>query len=180
MYFHLWFVRAYGSESEADEEAATVTLSSDIGRVNRASNKSAVKLQEVGPRMTLQLVRVEKGLCSGDVLFSEFGTQSYSFPSSKFTYFSWEIYDPTIIFCCLEVINVCKSSFEPFLTGTFYIRDGPVVIFMHSIVNISFLQEFFFMLSIIILSYVLNIFHILNLRHPIHPYVLSLDLFSWC
>lgn len=128
MYFHLWFVRAYGSESEADEETATVTLSSDIGRVNRASNKSAVKLQEVGPRMTLQLVRVEKGLCSGEVLFSEFGTQSYSFPSSKFTYFSWEIYDPTIIFCCLEVINVCKSSFEPFLTGTFYIRDGPVAI----------------------------------------------------
>ncbi|XP_061362686.1 peter Pan-like protein [Gastrolobium bilobum] len=63
----------YGSESEADEEAATVTLSSDIGRVNRASTKSAVKLQEVGPRMTLQLVKVEKGLCSGEVLFSEYG-----------------------------------------------------------------------------------------------------------
>ncbi|XP_027355672.1 peter Pan-like protein [Abrus precatorius] len=63
----------YGSESEADEEAATVTLSSDIGRVNRASTKSAVKLQEVGPRMTLQLVKIEKGLCSGEVLFSEYG-----------------------------------------------------------------------------------------------------------
>ncbi|OIV99590.1 hypothetical protein TanjilG_17400 [Lupinus angustifolius] len=63
----------YGSESEGDEEAATVTLSSDIGRVNRASTKSAVKLQEVGPRMTLQLVKVEKGLCSGEVLFSEYG-----------------------------------------------------------------------------------------------------------
>ncbi|KAK7268451.1 hypothetical protein RIF29_21149 [Crotalaria pallida] len=37
------FVRAgYGSESEGDEEAATVTLSSDIGLVNRASTKSAV------------------------------------------------------------------------------------------------------------------------------------------
>ena len=77
--FHLWFVRAgYGSESEADEEAAMVTLSSDIGRVNRASMKSAVKLQEVGPRMTLQLVKVEKGLCSGEVLFSEYGTSSYT------------------------------------------------------------------------------------------------------
>ncbi|XP_004505711.1 peter Pan-like protein [Cicer arietinum] len=64
----------YGSESEADEEAATVTLSSDIGRVNRASTKSAVRLQEIGPRMTLQLVRIEKGLCSGEVLFSEFAS----------------------------------------------------------------------------------------------------------
>ncbi|XP_054809207.1 peter Pan-like protein isoform X2 [Prosopis cineraria] len=63
----------YGSESEADDEAATVTLASDLGRVNRASTKSAVKLQEVGPRMTLKLIKVEKGLCSGEVLFSEYG-----------------------------------------------------------------------------------------------------------
>ncbi|KAF2315438.1 hypothetical protein GH714_039244 [Hevea brasiliensis] len=53
----------YGSESEADDEAATVTLASDLGRVNRASTKSAVKLQEIGPRMTLQLIKVEEGLC---------------------------------------------------------------------------------------------------------------------
>lgn len=64
----------YGSESEADDEAATVTLSSNLGRVNRASTKSAVRLQEIGPRMTLQLVRIEKGLCSGEVLFDEFAT----------------------------------------------------------------------------------------------------------
>lgn len=63
----------YGSESEADDEAATVTLASDLGRVNRASTKSAVKLQEIGPRMTLQLIRVEEGLCSGSVIFSEYG-----------------------------------------------------------------------------------------------------------
>ncbi|GAU27367.1 hypothetical protein TSUD_55200 [Trifolium subterraneum] len=64
----------YGSESEADDEAATVTLSSNIGRVNRASNKSAVRLQEIGPRMTLQLVRIEKGLCTGEVLFDAYAT----------------------------------------------------------------------------------------------------------
>ncbi|KAH6813946.1 PETER PAN-like protein [Perilla frutescens var. frutescens] len=67
----------YGSESEVDDEAATVSLPADLGRVNRASNKSAVKLQEIGPRMTLQLVRIEEGLCSGGVIFSEFG-KSYS------------------------------------------------------------------------------------------------------
>ncbi|KAF2315018.1 hypothetical protein GH714_037578 [Hevea brasiliensis] len=63
----------YGSESEADDEAATVTLASDLGRVNRASTKSAVKLQEIGPRMTLQLIKVEEGLCSGSVIYSEYG-----------------------------------------------------------------------------------------------------------
>ncbi|KAM7527060.1 hypothetical protein LguiB_030470 [Lonicera macranthoides] len=60
----------YGSESEADDEAATVSLPSDLGRINRASTKSAVKLQEIGPRMTLQLIKIEEGLCSGGVIFS--------------------------------------------------------------------------------------------------------------
>ncbi|GLU07380.1 hypothetical protein SLE2022_243400 [Rubroshorea leprosula] len=63
----------YGSESEGDDEAATVTLVSDLGRVNRASTKSAVKLQEIGPRMTLQLIKIEGGLCSGEVMFNEYG-----------------------------------------------------------------------------------------------------------
>ncbi|KAF3436450.1 hypothetical protein FNV43_RR23542 [Rhamnella rubrinervis] len=63
----------YGSESEAEDEAAMVTLTSDLGRVNRASSKSAVKLQEIGPRMTLQLIKIEEGLCSGGVIFSEYG-----------------------------------------------------------------------------------------------------------
>ncbi|XP_077231325.1 peter Pan-like protein [Tasmannia lanceolata] len=63
----------YGSESEADDEAATVSLANDIGRVNRASMKSAVKLQEIGPRMTLQLTKVEEGLCTGGIIFSEYG-----------------------------------------------------------------------------------------------------------
>ncbi|KNA09720.1 hypothetical protein SOVF_150990 [Spinacia oleracea] len=63
----------YGSESEADDEAATVSLVSDLGRVNRASTKSAVKLQEIGPRMTLELIKIEDGMCSGQMLFSNDG-----------------------------------------------------------------------------------------------------------
>ncbi|KAF2315433.1 hypothetical protein GH714_039227 [Hevea brasiliensis] len=39
----------YGSESEADDEAATVTLASDLGRVNRASTKSAVSFRKLDP-----------------------------------------------------------------------------------------------------------------------------------
>ncbi|CAI9105426.1 OLC1v1004344C1 [Oldenlandia corymbosa var. corymbosa] len=63
----------YGSESEADDEAATVSLPTDLGRANRKSTQSAVRLQEIGPRMTLQLVKVEEGLCSGSVIFNEGG-----------------------------------------------------------------------------------------------------------
>nr|XP_027114000.1 peter Pan-like protein [Coffea arabica] len=66
----------YGSESEADDEAATVSLAADLGRANRVSTKSAVKLQEIGPRMTLQLMKIEEGLCSGVVIFSEYGNSN--------------------------------------------------------------------------------------------------------
>ncbi|KAF5777912.1 putative Brix domain-containing protein [Helianthus annuus] len=61
----------YGSESEGDEEGATVSLASDVGRVNKASTKSAVKLQEIGPRMTLELIKIEDGLCSGTIIFGK-------------------------------------------------------------------------------------------------------------
>lgn len=79
MVYHFPRRAGYGSESELDDEAATVSLPTDLGRVNRASNKSAVKLQEIGPRMTLQLVRIEEGLCSGGVIFSEFGITFFRF-----------------------------------------------------------------------------------------------------
>ncbi|KAL3644762.1 hypothetical protein CASFOL_009942 [Castilleja foliolosa] len=68
----------YGSESEPDDEASHVNLPTDVSRVNRASNKSAVKLQEIGPRMTLQLMKVEEGLCNGAVIFSESGNYAAS------------------------------------------------------------------------------------------------------
>ncbi|XP_024520802.1 peter Pan-like protein [Selaginella moellendorffii] len=62
----------YGSESEAENESSRVTLPQDYGRGNPASQQSAVKLHEIGPRMTLQLVKVEEGLCSGAVMFHEY------------------------------------------------------------------------------------------------------------
>lgn len=77
--FHPWRT-GYGSESEADDEAAIVNLASDLGRVNKASTKSAVKLQEIGPRMTLQLIKVEEGLSSGGVIFSEYGISPLVLP----------------------------------------------------------------------------------------------------
>ena len=53
----------YGSESEMEDESSRVRLAHDLGRSNRAASQSAVKLVEVGPRMRLQLIKVE-GFCS--------------------------------------------------------------------------------------------------------------------
>lgn len=60
----------YGSESEGeDAETSRVELDQDMGRGNVAARQSRVRLHEVGPRLTLELVKIEDGLCAGDVLF---------------------------------------------------------------------------------------------------------------
>ncbi|XP_012539186.1 protein Peter pan [Monomorium pharaonis] len=61
------------SESEAeDDESSHVTLSQKLSsRGNHADSKSAIRLFELGPRITLQLIKVENGLLDGEVLFHE-------------------------------------------------------------------------------------------------------------
>ncbi|KAK3590963.1 hypothetical protein CHS0354_034535 [Potamilus streckersoni] len=65
---------AYSSESEVEEGAQSqVLLPQDMSRRgNIKSAKSAVRLTELGPRLTLQLVKVEDGVCSGQIMFHEF------------------------------------------------------------------------------------------------------------
>jgi ribosome biogenesis protein SSF1/2 len=62
------------SESEAESGVeATVTLAQDfVGKINKKSDQRAIKLTEIGPRMELQLVKIQSGLCDGEVLFHEF------------------------------------------------------------------------------------------------------------
>lgn len=63
------------SESDVEDgDESTVTLAQNYhGRNNRKNEQRAVRLQELGPRMKLQLVKVENGLCGGEVLYHKFG-----------------------------------------------------------------------------------------------------------
>lgn len=50
-------------ESEGEEAAeARVALAQDMGRGNLASRQSRVRLQEIGPRMELQIVKVSPSM----------------------------------------------------------------------------------------------------------------------
>ncbi|XP_078051063.1 brix domain-containing protein peter pan isoform X2 [Augochlora pura] len=62
------------SESEAeDDPASQVTLPQTLSsRGNHASNTSAIRLSELGPRLTLELIKIEDGLLDGEVLFHEY------------------------------------------------------------------------------------------------------------
>mmetsp|Transcript_50045 Transcript_50045/g.106471 ORF Transcript_50045/g.106471 Transcript_50045/m.106471 type:complete len:466 (+) Transcript_50045:91-1488(+) len=58
------------SDSEAEDETSHVVLPSKYrGKGNNPSQKSALKLVELGPRLRLKLYKVERGLASGDVMY---------------------------------------------------------------------------------------------------------------
>ncbi|XP_035169899.1 uncharacterized protein LOC118159424, partial [Oxyura jamaicensis] len=63
------------SESEAEQDGTHNILElpqAYAGRGNMKAQQSAVRLTEIGPRMTLQLVKVEEGLAQGNVLYHGF------------------------------------------------------------------------------------------------------------
>ncbi|KAI9314268.1 Brix domain-containing protein [Dichotomocladium elegans] len=62
------------SESDVEDgPESTVTLSQDLpGRNNRKNQQRAVRLHEIGPRLTLDLLKIENGLCNGEVLYHKY------------------------------------------------------------------------------------------------------------
>jgi len=65
---------AYLSESEGEEaeESKVVLPQRMTGRGNLKSNQSSIKLTEMGPRLTLELTKIEEGVSSGEVLFHKY------------------------------------------------------------------------------------------------------------
>ncbi|XP_017074725.1 protein Peter pan [Drosophila eugracilis] len=63
----------YASESEAeDDEQSHVVLAQTLkSKGNLEDNKSSIKLHEIGPRLTLQLIKIEEGLLTGEVLYHD-------------------------------------------------------------------------------------------------------------
>nr|CAG4650928.1 EOG090X0508 [Simocephalus serrulatus] len=62
------------SESEAeDDPVSKVTLPQNLaGRGSKAGAKSAIRMIELGPRMRMELIKIEEGLVDGEVLYHQF------------------------------------------------------------------------------------------------------------
>jgi len=60
------------SEMEDDPNSHVTVAQKLISRGNVEQGKSAIKLSELGPRLTLQLIKVEDGLMDGSVLYHDF------------------------------------------------------------------------------------------------------------
>lgn len=59
---------AFSSDSEMDDTPIPVTLPQPVRRLKSGSS-SVIRLVEVGPRLTLKLIKGQSGLCDGPVLF---------------------------------------------------------------------------------------------------------------
>ncbi|KAH8117234.1 Brix-domain-containing protein [Phellopilus nigrolimitatus] len=71
---------ASSASSAAEDEGDTVSLAEDyIGRNNKRGQRRAVRLDEIGPRMELRLVKITEGVPGkeGAVMYHKFG-KSYS------------------------------------------------------------------------------------------------------
>ncbi|KAF9927087.1 hypothetical protein FBU30_003511 [Linnemannia zychae] len=64
---------AFASESDVEDGPEShVTLGQDfVGRNNRRQDQRAIKLVELGPRMELRLVKIQAGMCDGEVLYHD-------------------------------------------------------------------------------------------------------------
>jgi ribosome biogenesis protein SSF1/2 len=61
------------SDSEAEDDNSRVTLPERfVGKGNGKSQQSAMKLSELGPRLTLEIFKVEQGVNEGDILYHKF------------------------------------------------------------------------------------------------------------
>jgi ribosome biogenesis protein SSF1/2 len=64
------------SSAAGEDDAEAIALASDyVGRNNKKGSKRAVRLDELGPRMELRLVKIAEGVPGkeGEVIFHEFG-----------------------------------------------------------------------------------------------------------
>lgn len=67
------------SESEAEQDGEhNITELPQVysGRGNMASQQSAVRLTEIGPRMTLQLMKIQEGMGEGNVLYHSISSKT--------------------------------------------------------------------------------------------------------
>lgn len=57
------------SEYEDDEHNEVVLPQTLNSRGNLANNKSAIRLHEIGPRLTIELIKVQNDLFAGEILY---------------------------------------------------------------------------------------------------------------
>jgi ribosome biogenesis protein SSF1/2 len=62
----------YDSASEVDEDEKVEVRAPSMVQETTGTQQRAVKLTEIGPRLRLELVKIEEGMCDGQVLYHRY------------------------------------------------------------------------------------------------------------
>ena len=89
----------YDSASEIDEDEKVEVKVPNVKREVAGTQQRAIKLTEIGPRLRLELVKIEEGMCDGKVLFHRyvrktkvFNPRSLAFSlPSRYLHFSYPL-----------------------------------------------------------------------------------------
>lgn len=65
---------AHASESDVEDgpDSTVVIPQKMLGRNNSRTEQRAIRLTEIGPRMTLQLTKIQNGFCDGSIIYHKF------------------------------------------------------------------------------------------------------------
>ena len=66
----------YSSDSAVETDEEEQAAAPDFGRAAPKAEKVSIKLHELGPRLRLELVKVQEGLCDGAVLYHSHVTKT--------------------------------------------------------------------------------------------------------
>ena len=94
-----------------DADADAVSLADDyVGRNNRKGQRRAIRLDEIGPRMELRLIKIAEGMPGkeGGVIYHEFGAFQYFL--KIFVYFIVSTIFDTLVFCYSQKIQSCRKD----------------------------------------------------------------------
>jgi len=67
---------AYSSESEADDLPDSRVVLPEDYQDKKKNTSVAIRLHELGPRLKLKLIKVEEGICRGNVVFHSYNKKS--------------------------------------------------------------------------------------------------------
>jgi ribosome biogenesis protein SSF1/2 len=62
----------YDSASEIDEEEKVEIKVPQMKHESSGTQQRAIRLTEIGPRLRLELVKIEEGMCDGKVLYHKY------------------------------------------------------------------------------------------------------------
>jgi hypothetical protein len=94
----------YDSASEIDEDEKVDVKVTNVKEEVGATQQRAIKLSEIGPRLRLELVKIEEGMCDGKVLYHRYVNKTKVLPSIPRFLYSIPLFTYSLFFVHFSLV----------------------------------------------------------------------------